>query len=415
MKIVKKARGIYRIRVTAMMILLLLLCRECLDPFPLPDVSEGLLVVDARFTDQVEKNRIILSFAGQVNEGGVPVSGAIVYVQDLRGNTYNFMDSGMGIYLPEDDECRGTADEEYVLQINLGDGRSYRSDTCLFIEVPPIEELSWVLAERSSENNTDLLKGVDIRLSTSDPENRVRHYLWCYEETWEVRVPYPVMEEYIGDGHESSDFMRLDYSWECYLQAHSGDIMIKSTADQDEARIENFPFTFVSNESSRLWRQYRIDVMQFALDEEAWIYHSRLREITSQNGSVFDEQPYSLEGNISRLDDPDEVVMGYFLVSGVSSRSIDISTWDLPVEYRGDYPLYLNCYYRADTFALNQYTNIRNVIDRVAPRRNEIFVSSVWSEPLMGEPELIGLLLVPIECASCEGTQEEPENWPLTK
>jgi len=394
---------------------LALLCTSCLDPYPLPDVSSGLLVVDARFTNDPDANRVILSFAGQVNEGGIPISDAQVYIMDEEGNKEVCMESGIGVYIPDNEQFIGEVGRKYILDIELADGRRYLSDSSLFMDAPPIDELKWTLTEQPSDNNIDMLYGVDIRLSTHDPENQLKNYLWYYEEIWEVETPFPVLEEYDGNGRTEQDFPRVDYTRDCYLSGRSYDIMMKTTRDQDESRIENLPIIFISNESSRLWRDYRIRVRQFGLSEEAWLYHEQLNEITSQNGSLFDKQPYRLRGNIRNANNPEEVVMGYFLTSVVSTETIEFSAWDLPDEYRGEYPLYWNCHNAADTFYISGRTNINWVINTYAPSRNLVFTHSVWSDPLDLTPKLIGLFLVPRPCAFCEGTTETPENWPVNK
>ena len=102
------------------------------------------------------------------------------------------------------------------------------------------------------------------------------------------------------------------------------------TNDQEESLIRDYPIVFVSNESARLFRKYRIKVRQFGLSDEAYFYHNQLKEITSQTGSIFDKQPFSLFGNIRNVEDPSEMVMGYFIVSGVSTRTITIISSDLP-------------------------------------------------------------------------------------
>jgi hypothetical protein len=415
MRIVKAA-----IRIKHMIALMVpwglaLLCTNCLDPYPLPDVSSGLLVVDARFTDDPDANRIILSFAGQVNEGGIPINDARVSIMDDEGNKGVCMESTSGVYITENDGFVGEVGRKYVLDIELSDGRRYMSDSSLFVDVPPIDELKWTLTERPSDNNIDMLYGVDIRLSTHDPENQVKNYLWYYEEIWEVVIPFPVAEKYDGSGRTQQDFPWVDYTRDCYLNGQSYDIMMKTTRDQEESTIENLPIIFISNESSRLWRDYRIRVSQFGLSDEAWEYHEQLNEITSQNGTVFDKQPYSLKGNIRNVNNPEEVVMGYFLTSVVSTETIEFSASDLPDEYRGEFPLYWNCQYEADTYRISNRTDINWVIEQYAPSINLVFISSVWTVPLFGDPALIGLLLAPRRCAFCDGTIETPENWPVNK
>ena len=139
----------YRILAMITTCMLVIICTSCLDPFPLPDVSRGYLIVEARFTDDPELNQVTLSFAGQVNLGGIPISGATVFVSDNLGNSGRFVESGSkeGFYLPESNSFYGEPERKYVLHIELEDGRRYRSDSCLFLDVPPIEEFYWNLKQ----------------------------------------------------------------------------------------------------------------------------------------------------------------------------------------------------------------------------------------------------------------------------
>ena len=128
----------YKLHIVITAVILVLFCNNCLDPFPLPDVSSGLLVVDARFTDDPDENRVVLSYAGQVNAGRSPVTGARVFVSDDLGNTGQFQEEERGIYVPVSEDYLGVEGRKYVLHIELDNGRQYRSDDCLFREVPPV-------------------------------------------------------------------------------------------------------------------------------------------------------------------------------------------------------------------------------------------------------------------------------------
>jgi len=385
--------------------MLSIICTTCLDPIPLPDVSSGYLVVEARFTNDPELNQVILSFAGSVNEDGIPITGATVYVSDDLGNTGRFVESEskQGFYLPESNTYYGETERKYVLHIDLEDGRRYISDSCMFRDVPPIEELFWDLEQEPSPDNTSWLNGVEFNISTADPENRIRNYLWTYEEIWKVTTPLPIHDIYIGDGQ----FESVNKTGICFRSDVSSEIMIKSTTDQNESLIRDHPIVFISNESSRLWRKYRITVRQYGLSDEAYFYHDKLQEITSQTGSIFDKQPFTLRGNIRNTGDPDEIVMGYFIVSGVSTSSITLGVNELPSEYWGSYDEFKECLESTWTYWVNSSTNYDRFFSYILPLWDMVFVRRLWNE----YSEVIGLLAAPVECTECIGTSEIPENW----
>jgi hypothetical protein len=395
----------YRILAMITSCTLALLCTTCLDYFPLPDVSSGYLIVEARFTNDPEMNQVILSFAREVNLGGIPITGASVYVSDDLGNTGWFVESKKGFYIPESNDYYGENERKYVLHIELEDGREYRSDSCLFHDVPPIEEFYWDLGQAPSPDNSSWLNGLEFNITTADPENRAQNYLWTYEEIWEVTTPYPIHDVYIGN----QEFESINNSGLCFLNDVSSEIMIKSTADQNDNLVSDHPIVFISNESSRLWRKYRITVWQFGLSDEAYFYHDKLQEISSQTGSIFDKQPFTLRGNIRKVGDTDEIVMGYFIVSGVSTSSVTLDGRDLPSGYRGTFKEYADCTYSTRTYLVNSNTNYNRFFYSILPRWDMVFVRRLWDSEM--ESNVIGLLAAPVECTECIGTAERPENW----
>ena len=89
-----KPKNILRILITGAMITWIL--GSCLDPFPLPDVSSGFLVVEGTFTDDPSENIVKLTFAGQVNAAATTVQDARVTVSDDQGGSLQFHHTGQG-------------------------------------------------------------------------------------------------------------------------------------------------------------------------------------------------------------------------------------------------------------------------------------------------------------------------------
>ncbi len=404
----KLHRPKFRINVLFIVLLVIGILSACLDPFPLPDVTSGFLVVEGTFTDEPLENRIRVTWAGQVNEAPTWVKEARVTVSDDQGNTELYYHSDEGYYLPFSEDFLAVPGRNYVLRIELNDGRVYESESTICKEAVPIEDLRWEAVEAPSPDGTDLWKGVEIYLDTYDPTNESRYFLWKYEETWETVVPNPIRDVYIGNGN----FREVFNSSRCFLEDRSRDIMAISTADQAISEIRNHPIIFVPSNTSRLYRHYRIDLTQYNLSEEAYIYHEKLQKITGQTGTIFDQQPTTLYGNVRNMNDESEIVMGYFIVSAVSKRSVDIQSWDLEPAFWGDDEHLSFCRAATRTYDVSEGLNYNWLFNRVVPRWGMKLVRRIYDDSSLNvEPPVVALEFAPPGCTECEGTQDKPLDW----
>jgi hypothetical protein len=373
----------------------------------MPDVSSGYLVVEARFTNDPDVNQVILTFAGNLDEDSNPVTGASVYITDDLGTTGWLEESEDGKYLSQNHDFTGIIGRKYVLHIELAGGRHYQSDTCLLQDVPPIEDFCWDLKQTASQDNTEWLSGIEFKSDTHDPENLPRNFMWSYDEIWETLVPHPVLDIYKGN----AKFERIENPRSrCFIYNQNVHITLRSTGDQSETTFQGFPIAFISNESPRLMKKYRIKVYQYNLSDEAYFYHKQLQVSTSGVGTIFEKQPSTNTGNIRNTENPLEMVMGYFTVSGVSTMSITIDpTRDLPSEYWGQNPKFEWC-----VNALFLETTLGLGMDRVleqAIRGGLAIVGRHWAYNQYGDAYMDGVLLAPKECTVCNGKWEIPEDW----
>jgi hypothetical protein len=191
--------------------------------------------------------------------------------------------------------------------------------------VPPIDSLFYE-KETIKENpdGTPSAEGCQIYLSTHDPANQNKFYKWDFSETWEFSLPYFVANKV------------------CWISNNSNTIMVKSTIDLAEDRIDRFPLNFISNETDRLNEKYSILVNQYSLNEDEYFYWEKLQSVTQKVGTLYDITPASIPSNMHCIENPDETVLGYFSVSAVSSKRIFIKA-----SFAGFIDLYTNC--NADT------------------------------------------------------------------
>ena len=74
---------------------------------------------------------------------------------------------------------------------------------------------------------------------------------------------------------------------------------------------------------------FRIDLEQYSISQEAYRFLRLAKQQSELSGSVFDPPPANIRGNMISLDDPDEVVLGYFMAAGEARKRIYINGADL--------------------------------------------------------------------------------------
>jgi hypothetical protein len=69
---------------------------------------------------------------------------------------------------------------------------------------------------------------------------------------------------------------------------------------------------------------YVVTIQQMALSESAYRYLYNLNEQITISGSIFDPPPTLIRGNVYNIDDPDEIVLGYFYTAGITTLSLAV-------------------------------------------------------------------------------------------
>ena len=87
---------------------------------------------------------------------------------------------------------------------------------------------------------------------------------------------------------------------------------------------------FIEPASEKLSVLYSINLKQYALSHEDYLFLSKIKKNTEQLGTIFDPQPSELEGNIHCVTNPNELVVGYVDVSEEMVKRVFISNAELP-------------------------------------------------------------------------------------
>ena len=282
----------------------------CIERFePEVDSYESLMVVEGLITDQAEPYIIKISRSTAVNSPYTwSESGAQVSVADSEGATWYFAEVGEGVYQSNPLDFIGRVGETYKLRITTSDLRYYESAGVVLKSSPPIDSIYYQQDIRYNNSGAVIQDGIKVLIDSHSEKKGTGYYKFNWTATYQVKVPYAPNKE-----------LQI-----CYNSDYSTNVLVESTLALTEDRVSGFELNYVSTESYRLRSVYSILVRQYALDENGFRYWKELQKSSENLGTLFDPQPYSIVGNVKNINNPDEMVLGYFDASAVSEKRLYI-------------------------------------------------------------------------------------------
>ena len=297
----------------------------CIEPFtPNIDESQESLVIEGQITDQEGYHYIHISRTAPYNDPHkIPEPDCHVEVVDNKGNIFEFYESEPGIYrqwMYKDYLNIGTL---FKVKVITADGNKYESDfDKLLSPSPPIDSVYYQIEVRETYDPDFPLYGIQFYIDLDAPDDFSRNYRWELEETWEYQAKYRIQYYYDGILH----FMKNPYSlYHCWRTDSIPQIFTSTTRYSISNKINKFPLQFVSNQSNKLKIKYSLLVKQYSLSNAAYDYWYQLQKQGQESGGLYETQPARVRGNISNINDSEEVVLGFFNASSVSNKRVFVS------------------------------------------------------------------------------------------
>lgn len=306
---------------------ILILLGNCIDPYvPKLGGYGSVLVVEGLITDQNISYTVKLSRT-ITGKDDIPekVSGATMYVSDNQGMKTDLKEFTPGIYKTDSSVFRGSAGKYYTLHIITSDDQEYQSESCFLEPVGNIDSLFIIKDQEIINNGTETADGVRILLNSEKGTND--YYRWSFEEEWKFRVPNVKKYNYIN---EETIIPLATYKEYCWKKHKSGDVLIKNIDSDQGERIENQSVNFIAtSKSDRLLLQYSILVKQFSISKNEYDFWTNMKKVNESGDDIFASQPFPVISNIHCVSNPGETVLGYFQVSAVQEKRMNISLSDV--------------------------------------------------------------------------------------
>jgi hypothetical protein len=319
-------------------------CVERID-FKLDKPEHERLIVSGTLTDLDEPQFVYLSVTTSIDRKPLLVNGTytlddmprpfsaadVQLVNETNGDRWRYQQLKPGVYVLEGFHHQ-SADARYFVEIVSGSS-TYRSQPQSIPEAIGSDELSFFFERARLDDNPDAAQVV-IQSEVTLPEQAGDYYLrWAVDEAyfWDLtyfpnpfNTPPPLCV--VFDFPDPDRITLLDGTLLNSSGRETTLILVKKVVDQ-----------------SFLSRHY-FNVRQLGISKDTYAYWRKVRELVNNAGSVFDTPPAPIKGNIYSVNDPNEVILGYFEVAKAKLTRIYTTAADVPYivekvcEYTPDRP-----------------------------------------------------------------------------
>ncbi len=302
---------------------ILALTNGCKDPFSFnTNASSGQLTVDGGITNLPGPYRLKLGRTQGTARAPGGVTGATIIATDDQGLQEAYHEVAEGTYELPGTTIHGAPGRTYFIDIVLPSGAHYQS-------VP--DKLPGVLAKDSAWfklNTVNLVssEGIPISRPVIDIFFNAKLPTASAYLRWNVDEVYRFYPTCFPNPFNSCPEP-------CYItQAVSlSKIVLASTKDLAGNQLSNVHLQQREPDNTFLSMHY-FNVNQYSLSEAAHTYWKHVQQLTEHTGSIFDTPVANLKGNVFNVNDPKEVVYGYFEAAGSKTIHVGVARGYLPFE-----------------------------------------------------------------------------------
>ncbi|MHC1702470.1 MAG: DUF4249 family protein [Tenuifilaceae bacterium] len=312
-----------RTRIIFILIVCISVFSSCIEEYSpsIKETSKNKYVVFGKVTDQEGYQYVSVSVSSPLNKPLLnPLSGCWVDIFDDAGNQFHLLEFEKGKYRVWINQEYLKAGASFQLSIHTPNAETIISEYDVMPEKLVSEDtVYYSYASRPTNDPNFTENGLQFLVDFNAKNSNNRFFKWELEETWEYHSYFPISN--IWDGKKIINVIPADYSlMVCWKTANVNQIFTLSTKTLTSNSYSGFKIHFVGNLTQKLFHGYSLLVRQQAINEKAYYYWDQIRINNNQNGGLYSQQPYSIDGNLILLDEPDNEVFGIFHTASESKK-----------------------------------------------------------------------------------------------
>ena len=310
-------------------LLIIGLISGCIKLFEPPfSATDKFLVVDGHIYIEEKKCKVKLTRSQAIRDPSSPKAekNAQVNIEDIFGNSYALTNQDSSIYSISNFDFKYNV--KYRLRIKTNDGKEFLSEYISTGKTPTIDSIQFTRG---------INKVWHANVYTHDPSNNTWYYLWKYVETYK----YVSGAKSQFETKNNEIIKRIDDIHTCWKNENSNTIITNTSKKLNADIIFQQKLNTIYTESRKFDMKYSILVKQYAIGADEYNYWKMLQKSNETTGSLFDPQPTQVTGNFKCLNDPGEVILGYFSPYSESQKRKTIEVYK---DYQPDwFNTSLNC------------------------------------------------------------------------
>ncbi len=284
---------------------------SCIDALEFsPTEGEPLLVVDGKLTTSsgVQTLKLTKTAALGRSSNFPPVIGAQVTLRDDLGGAITYTETEPGTYQFNGSDFPIRSGRTYVLNIET-EGKRYESKPETIPESAGAEDSFFTVGNQ---------KSVYVYASVPIPENQQQGPFL----KWRLNTVFQLGEFFFC--------YPLDPTNVCYVTGDFGNQLLPLLDCSLLARGETArPFVAVKEADRTFGEVMFFNLYMETLTPEAYKYWNKVSLLLSQSGSFFDAPPGAIRGNMANIDNPEELVLGYFYAAPEDTTHVKVLASDL--------------------------------------------------------------------------------------
>lgn len=365
-----------------------------------PDMGSeygAVLVVEGSITNKPGPHIVNLSLSTNLERPEYrPLTGYNVNIQDDMGNTETLIEFQDGSYQSSEDGIEGIPGRKYRIRIVSPSGKTYES---AWEKMHPPVGIDTVWAEYEMQEDLDydhLLEGYRFKITTKPANMDTAYFFWKLTGTYQYHANHFI--KYVYDG-EMRQFPHFDSLYMCWRTYNVRDIFTYHTINMSEPLLSGYPLHYVTTEDKKLSIRYSLYTRQFSITREAHEYWKNLHEQNTNLDGLYTALPFQVRGNVSCTSDPEELVLGYFMVASMTDNRIFVNK-----------PKNARFYYHTEC---NMYEGpIAHMLWRLRDHW-PVYLAATYSE--FGQGPALPIKQDCVNCTESGGTIITPDFWITTE
>ncbi len=288
----------------------------CIEEFAVATEREsGILVINGRITNGLGPHEVTISRTTEENRVTLPEGGGRVTLVDSQGNTYEFFQETPGRFILPEGYASIFPGLSYKISVELN-GSKYESTLTRLNDILSRDSIGYRFEDEVKINdigNEVITPKYNVYLKSTTPFVDTKQYF-----KWEATEVFTLPRVRPDDPP-------------CFLSRRIDPqrVVIAESVKGNELILDDVLLASKNIDDAFSIKQFTL-VSQLNISEEEYTYWKNVRTSIEQVGSIFDIPPARIRGNITNVDDPAEVVYGYFSVAAEKTVRYFILREDVP-------------------------------------------------------------------------------------